>query len=110
MHWSSPAGGQCPLVADVSAVQYGLSFNVTVQAERPYCSGWEDIVLYSFTIVCDANCSSKYRDSGNSSDPMWVFPGVSAGVFIVTVTAENSCGEQTVSFHKNISVGELYMY
>jgi len=110
VHWSSPAGGQCPLVAHVSTVQSGLGYNVTVLAEKPNCSGWEDIVLYSFTIVCDANCSSEYRDSGNSSDPMWVFPDVSAGVLIVTVTAENSCGEQTVSVHKNISIGELYMY
>ena len=107
VHWSSPTGGQCPSVAHVSTVQSGLSYNVTVLAEKPNCSGWEDIVLYSFTIVCDTNCSSEYRDSENSSAPMWVFPDVSAGVFIVIVRAENSCGEQTVSVHKNISISEL---
>ena len=104
--WFIFTGGQCPSVAHVSAVQSGLGYNVTVQAEKPNCSGWKDGISYIFTIVCITNCTSEYRDSANSSAPMGVFLGVSAGVFEMTVIAENSCGDQTVLAHNKISVGE----
>ena len=93
-------------MADVSAVQSGLSYNVTVLAEKPQCSGWGEVISYNFTIVCETNCTNDYRDSGNSSTPTWVFPDVGTGVFIITVTAKNSCGEQTELAQKEISVGE----
>jgi len=65
--------------------------------EKPNCSGWEEIVLYRFSIVCDASCSSEYgvcecMYSGNSRDPLLILPNVSAGSLMVTVIAENSWG------------------
>ena len=106
VHWSSSAGGQCPSGAIVSSVRSGPGYNVTVETVKPNCSGWEEIVSYNFTIVCETNCPSGYTVSGNSSAPVWVFPDVDSGVFTVTVTAENSCGEQTVLAQEEISVGE----
>jgi len=104
--WFIFTGGQCPSLAHVSAVQSGLGYNVTVLAEKPNCSAWKDGIFYIFTIVCVTNCTSEYRDSANSSAPMCVFLGVSAGVFEVTAIAENNCGDQTVLAHNKISVGE----
>lgn len=109
VHWFLSTGGQCPSVVNVSAVQSGLGFNVTAQAGKLECSGWED-TLYHFSIMCATNCTGRYRDSGNSSVPMWVFPDVGIGVFVVTVIAENSCEEQTVLAQKQISVGEPYTW
>lgn len=108
MHWSFPAGGLCPSVANVSVVQSGQNYSVTVEAKKPNCKGWRNVASYSFSIVCDTNCTTEFRDSGNSTVPIWVFRDVGTGVFTVTIIAENSCGEQTVLAQEQIPVGEPY--